>query len=333
MKWSKEDIADILFFNRSRHLIKSDCESRPEFKKRRFYLQILSSIIQDIRKEFKQDSGILIDINRYDFDLESEDITFEQNEIEDLGYLFKNTPQFSKEELNFLKSKGLDHLKSDNNVFGYHHFRSRSDWSPKWDSILGFSLHPCLERILDNNISHGIIFTLWKNGRLKNVTLRRIAGDFKMKYSQAIPGVDVWNWIDKDCSTLWIGEGLLDALSIRSLGLSSAAISGATWSAWQFLELLDIIKSNDIRKIKYWADNDKAGIRGGLFFKRVMDEIFERIGVDIKIIVLKGKEKDPNDHIKKHGKIKNLIEVQNEDDWEIDKEPFDVTKYLLKRKF
>lgn len=190
---------------------------------------------------------------------------------------------------------------------------------------LGVTIHPALTGFLSDDITGGgILIPLFKDGVLRNCTVRRISDVGKLKYTQACPDLDVWGLEQK--GEYWVAEGLFDAAAIRSTGRMCASVSSAMWSMPQLVQLMDKATS-----INIFADNDKVGLRSAA----VMQRFLSMNGLPCRTWVSDG-AKDPAEHFLEKGLgwdsvreiriTKELIGASQD-------MTFNFTKYLKNRNF
>lgn len=209
--------------------------------------------------------------------------------------------------------------------------------TPRQLEILGITCHPMLTNILNDDLSGGgILIPLFRDGRLVNMTVRRISDVGKLKYTQSCPDVSVWGL---DAVTplhpVWMVEGLfdMDAINNSVSPFSSSdfkqavSVSSAMWSVPQLMQLM----SKAGRYINIFADNDKVGLRTAAIMKRFLEMNGFTVGTYVSKTC-----KDPSEHFaeKKLG-WDDVVEIDITSEMIESREDmsFNFLKYLKNRKF
>jgi 5S rRNA maturation endonuclease (ribonuclease M5) len=174
--------------------------------------------------------------------------------------IFDNIGNFSDIEYKFLETRGVTQDIMNQYSLSGVSFIQDHDVLNK----LNFSLHPLLNSFLDPNYPvEGIILPLFEGDVLKNCAIRKISSVGKLKYSLAIPDIDVWG-MEKEMNDVWICEGLFDMMSLKSIGLKAVSVSSAMWSSIQLYRLLESKPSS----INILCDNDQVGWKTGSILSR-----------------------------------------------------------------
>jgi hypothetical protein len=265
-----------------------------------------------------------VDLSLLNPDSDDEIVTPEQ--LESISELtLSNLGKFSNLEKDFLiKRKITDSIIDKYQILGLSQFTDKEHLR-----VIGATCHPILQSFLKDGIDEGgIVFPLFKDGKLINCSIRRITDVGKLKYTLAVPDTPVWGLddIDED-SELWICEGLFDMIALREQGIKAVSPSSAMWSGIQLYQLLEKKPS----KIVIFCDNDRVGLKTGL----VLNKFFNLF--QIPSVTIHSKNcKDAAEHFFENNYsfddletiriTREMIEEKNDNS-------FDFLKYLQKRKF
>jgi len=265
-----------------------------------------------------------VDLSLLKPDSDDEIVTPEQLEsVSELTLL--NLGKFSKDEKDFLIKRNItDSIIDKYQILGLSQFTDKEHLR-----VIGATCHPILQSFLKDGIDEGgIVFPLFKDGKLINCSIRRITDVGKLKYTLAVPDTPVWGLddIDED-SELWICEGLFDMIALREQGIRAVSPSSAMWSGMQLYQLLEKKPS----KIVIFCDNDRVGLKTGL----VLNKFFNLF--QIPSVTIHSKScKDAAEHFFENNYsfddletiriTREMIEEKNDNS-------FDFLKYLQKRKF
>jgi hypothetical protein len=276
------------------------------------------SLYDDLEKFVEVDTSLL--------DIEKEDEILTPRQLEEIGEtILNNVGNFSKDELSFLKNRGIDcNILSKYDVLGLSNFKS-------YEMLrrIGATCHPILSNFLKDGIEKGgIVFPLFESEKLINCAIRRISDVGKLKYTLAVPDTPVWGLNDLDKGEeIWICEGLFDMISLREIGLKSVSPSSAMWSGIQLYKLLE----KSPKSVNIFCDNDRVGLKTGL----VLNKFFNLMYIESKTYHSKYC-KDASEHI-----FEKKLTVQDFEELKITKKmiennndnSFDFLSYLQKRKF
>jgi hypothetical protein len=265
-----------------------------------------------------------VDLSLLNPDSDDEIVTPEQ--LESISELtLSNLGKFSNLEKDFLiKRKITDSIIDKYQILGLSQFTDKEHLR-----VIGATCHPILQSFLKDGIDEGgIVFPLFKDGKLINCSIRRITDVGKLKYTLAVPDTPVWGLDDVDeDSELWICEGLFDMIALREQGIKAVSPSSAMWSGIQLYQLLEKKPS----KIVIFCDNDRVGLKTGL----VLNKFFNLF--QIPSVTIHSKNcKDAAEHFFENNYsfddletiriTREMIEEKNDNS-------FDFLKYLQKRKF
>jgi hypothetical protein len=322
MKYTKEEIGFILYNNRSvngvikNFLDKSiDPYKLIEIEKK---FDWCKSLYSNLEKMVEVDLSLL--------DPNGDDIIIYPEQLEELTqHVLSNIGKFSQSELDFLFNRGITQdIIQEYKLLGLSQFTD-----PNHLEIIGATCHPILRTFLKDGIDEGgIVFPLFKDGKLINCSIRRITDVGKLKYTLAVPDTPVWGLDDIDEDTeLWICEGLFDMIALREQGIKAVSPSSAMWSGIQLYQLLEKKPS----KIVIFCDNDRVGLKTGL----VLNKFFNLF--QIPSVTIHSKNcKDAAEHFFENNYsfddletiriTREMIEEKNDNS-------FDFLKYLQKRKF
>jgi hypothetical protein len=202
--------------------------------------------------------------------------------------------------------------------------------------VLGISRHPMLSNLIDDDLSGGgILFPLYDQGALINLTTRRISDVGKLKYTQSCPDMHVWG-LSEQCKQhpTWVCEGILDKIAVDGSvspfspkGVSQAvSVSGAMWSTPQLLQLIDGTGEH----VNIFADNDRVGLRSAAVLKMLLEMHGKRCDTYVSRYC-----KDAADHFTAGHGWGDVVRIDITQDT-IGGSPnmeFNFTKYLKERKF
>lgn len=276
-----------------------------------------------------------VEVNTLELDMEGSDIVVSPDQIRSCTDPILDAHKYLIEEgdieLQWLKDRGIsmDIIKSKKIGSLSYIVNKHTDLLEP----LGVSVHPCLETLLDSDLSEGgVILTLFDDKNiLKNCTTRRISDVGKLKYTQAIPDINIWNLpYRKENTECWLSEGIFDSYAIESKlntsDIDSLSVSSAMWSSLQIYQILERYDT-----INIFADNDRVGLRSAA----VMKKLFMMNGKKCKTYI-SSQAKDPADHFF----IKKLdwnaiqeVKITKDMIGEAPNMVFNFTKYLKDRKF
>ena len=162
-------------------------------------------------------------------------------------------------------------------------------------NIIGATTHPLLEKVLgDGTLGGGVLFPLIIDGKLENISIRRIHNSNKMKYSLAIPDIHIWGLSEiKEGSEIWMAEGLFDRIAI------SASTPGL--SIIHLLKILEKKPSN----INIWSDRDQTGLK----HSAILQKFFSLNNILCEIYISED-SKDADDHFKDGLTIDDIYPVK-----------------------
>ena len=94
--------------------------------------------------------------------------------------------------------------------------------------ILGVTLHPSIDKVLDNQISGSFVIPFYgDDGNIINYCIRRTIA-CPLKYSMSIPDVGIFGLNDiNEGDELWITEGVFDSIALKESGVKSVSVSSA----------------------------------------------------------------------------------------------------------
>jgi hypothetical protein len=291
----------IIYNNRSQELVKKFI---PKVNINNFLdLENKYIFIQNQYKNFYQ-----LDIKFQDYDLNTiyDDIIFNKEELEELDnkLILSNRNIKKSKEYFYLKSRKI----TDDIIETYKIATLSSSWIKRELDVMGATLHPLLNNIFNNQISEGIIFPMYENNVLKNIVIRRLENG-PVKYSFAIPEIDLYN-IDKvNSDEIWITEGILDLIALEKQGIKNCV--SASSSLWSSIQLYKILEKN-IKYVNIFSDYDYTGLKNSLILKR----FFNLYNIKTKIYI-STKCKDAFEHF-----------VENEYSWDFVEE-IGITNELL----
>lgn len=311
------DLSFILFNNRS---IKGVVKNFIPKNLNASTISKIESQIEFFQKAFS--SQKFVEIDRSEFDMNAEDIyTFP----EDISKLTNKilTANLSNVELTYLQNRGVDDKTISNwKIVGLSAITDYKDLE-----VLNATCHPLLKKLFDDGIDGGgIVIPLFKDNVLINCAIRKISDIGKLKYSLACPDIDVWGIDDIENEEVWITEGLFDMMALRSIGIKSASVSSAMWSAIQLKKLMDASP----KSIVIFCDNDNVGLKIGFILSR----FFGINGIKYKTVISKI-SKDAASHIfELKGGMNNIEEINITIDT-VDNavETFNFVNYLKSRNF
>lgn len=325
MNRTDKELTFILYNNRSTSGVVTNF--LPE-KINPFSLQKLEERILEIKSQFNFESRT-IKVNKSEFNYEAKDIIVHPKDIQNLSELFLELScQFSESEMMYLMKRGLkfsDMWKW--NLFGLSKISDKRHLD-----IIGATIHPLLNNILQNS-QNGIIIPLFDdNKKLINCAIRRIDiennGELKtLKYSLSCPDVHIWG-LDEVLKgdKIWLTEGILDTIAISRFLEKSVSVSSPHWSAIQLLQLVEKSPS----KVDIFSDNDKIGIINSFIIKEVLNLYHIRCDVFISDCA-----KDASEHIFSKGRdLQNLTKIEDYREfvnleWDVD---FDLVSHIKNRR-
>lgn len=289
--------------------------------------------LKTIKNKYHHDAEVEIDLS--DLVTSYQDPTYDIDDVKKLNSviaashseLLNNSAYLN--ELSFLQNRNLTHEMIEFWQLGSMQYVIENT-SPIQQEILGLTPHPMLEKLFDPGLEGGgIIFPLYENNKLINVTTRKISDVGKLKYTQAIPDLNLWgrNTIQHD-EPIYIVEGLFDMIALHSLGLSVISVSSGMFSSLQLYQL-----SEYKNPFIHFCDNDRTGIAAAQVIKEFIAEFDGN-----STIIMSKLYKDAAEHILE----KNLdLNTEIEYDVEITQEiidsyqdqTFNFTNYLKNRKF
>jgi hypothetical protein len=322
MKYTTEQLGFILYNNRSVDgVIKNFLDPQIDPQK-----------LIDIEKKFDWCKSLysnlekMVEVDTSLLDVSADDIVIKPSQIYELTqFVIDNIGKLSDSEMQFLTNRGItEPVINKYKILGLSQFKS-----PKHLEIIGATCHPILKPFLQDGISEGgIVFPLFKLGKLYNCSIRRITDVGKLKYTLAVPDVPVWGLdtivLDQE---IWICEGIFDMISLLENGYTAASPSSAMWSGIQLYQLLE----KRPKKINIFCDNDRVGLKTGL----VLNKFFNLF--KIKSTTIHSKFcKDASEHLFERGySIEDFEEIKITRQMIAEKNDnsFDFLKYLQKRKF
>jgi 5S rRNA maturation endonuclease (ribonuclease M5) len=264
MNYTNEELAYILYNNRSvkgvvRNFLPKDIDTK-------ILLEVEKKLnwVKKIYNNFER----FIEIDKSKLNLVAEDYKLESDDISGLStQIFNNVGKFSNTESQFLKSRGItEDIINQYSLSGVSFIQDHDILNK-----LNFSLHPLLNTFLDPNYpKEGIIIPLFEGDILKNCAIRKISSVGKLKYSLAIPDIDVWG-LENEKNEVWICEGLFDMMALKSIGLKVVSVSSAMWSSIQLYRLLESKPSS----INILCDNDQVGWKTGA----ILSKFFNLYGI------------------------------------------------------
>jgi hypothetical protein len=157
--------------------------------------------------------------------------------------------------------------------------------------ILGCTTHPILSKILGDGISGGgVLIPLFdKKGYLRNVAVRRLNSDNKLKYNLSIPDVHLWGLSDINWDLpVWITEGLFDRIAMIENGITN--VISASTPGLSVIHLIKILNNKPVG-IKYWSDKDSTG----LMHAGIIQKFFSINKIYCEVYISE-EYKDPYDH-------------------------------------
>jgi 5S rRNA maturation endonuclease (ribonuclease M5) len=276
---SNREINYIVYNNRSMKLVenflpKVILEDFLELENRfKFFQSLYKQVF-----EFKIDESEL-NLNVDDVIYDISDINKLKNKILHSNHKIKDSIEYS-----YLKKRNIpEHIISKLATLS-------SNYSDNDLKHMGATLHPMLSGIFNSQIKEGIIFPLFnEKDELINIAIRRFE-DGPMKYSLAVPDIDIWGLNDSD--EYWICEGIFDYYALLELGLNAITVSSASWSSIQLYKLI----SKKPKTINIFADYDYTGLRTAAILRR----FFRSYGIEVKIFISESC-KDASEHVFEKG--------------------------------
>jgi hypothetical protein len=279
--YSVNEVNNILYNNRSSKLIQNFLPS----------LDPLKVIEQEKRHTFSKklfmDIDDPIEFKPYEINLEQPDIIYTPQDLEKLDYIFnhldKNTIEYK-----YLLNRGL----TDDMIHKYKFGSMSSITDKKILDILGCSVHPILSKILGDGIKGGgVLIPLFENDVLKNVAVRRLNSDNKLKYNLSVPDIHLWGYNEVNWDEpIWITEGLFDRIFMIEHGMNN--VISASTPGLSIIHLMKILQKNPVG-INYWSDRDNTGLKHG----GIIQKFFSLNNIHCEIYISE-EEKDPFDHFK-----------------------------------
>lgn len=348
-EFSNSDLGYILFNNRSPELFFKTNDTPNSL------FLFLESKLAKIQEDVPKTHETILKLKDYEFLRDADDVLFYRDDFKKQMNVLNIESYFNKFSYNekiFIRSRGFNfETAKQNKWFGLSQLYELPDYAL---DMLGITLHPALSKVLIDEHCEGICMpTFDKLGLIENVTIRRIDSDkFKMKYSQAMPCTDIHFLTNESIDSevlrkhknndvlgynkkqrLFVTEGFLDMFMLWQFGEPACSVSSAHWNALQYYKLFNYLHTNNIKDVIYWADNDYAGIRAALIFKKM-------IGNRYNVKLVTGPLKDACDSLQNYGsfafqQLKELSEQDCLDKLESMKstDSVDVTNYLQKRQF
>jgi hypothetical protein len=259
MKWSSQQLAFILYNNRSVEGVVSNFISDKIDGSE--LIGIESKL--DWSKSFYESNQRFIEIESNKLDLTCDDIIIKPEDIHSLTDIVLGSHiNLSGIELDYLINRGITEdiiskykIGGLSNIKEYRHL-----------TVLNATCHPVLRPVLEDGIEGGgIIIPLFEDNKLVNCAIRKISDIGKLKYSLACPDVPVWGLDDiEEKDEIWICEGLFDMMALRSEGKKAVSVSSAMWSG---LQLYFLIKKKP-GFINILCDNDQVGMKTGAILTR-----------------------------------------------------------------
>lgn len=254
MKWSNQDLAFILYNNRSVNGVV--CNFFPK-DINPFKLMSLEKKL-DWSKFFYENNQRFVEIESNKLDLMSDDIIVKPEDIESLtDIILQSHKELSGVELDYLLNRGITKDIIDKYKIGG--LSSIKDYNHL--TILNATCHPVLKPVLEDGIDGGgIIIPLFDVEKLVNCAIRKLSDIGKLKYSLACPDLPVWGIDDiEEGDDIWICEGLFDMMALRSQGVKAVSVSSAMWSGLQLYFLLE----KNPGFINILCDKDQVGLKTG----------------------------------------------------------------------
>jgi hypothetical protein len=324
MKINNKDLGFILYNNRSKSVVDNFIPDNLNI----YRIRNIENIFEKSKSKFTDDKKMVV-IPIEDLNINEPDFIIERSDLQNLKYIFDdNKGKFSKRELDFLTKRGINEKVIEKwNLLGLSNFKGDEL------KIIGATVHPIISNILEDGIEGGgIVFPLFKNGKLINNAIRKISLENKdkasLKYSLACPDVPVWKSDDiKENEEIWLTEGLFDMFSLDNIGLKAVSCSSAMWSSIQLHQIIELKPS----KINIFSDNDEVGIRTSA----VLKDFFNTYGIDCDVYK-SIQSKDAAQHFFEHKlSINELIKMENieEEVNSKDDDSFNFISYLKNRRY
>ena len=164
----------------------------------------------------------MVEIHMHELLPEADDVIYTPEDLESLTKLFeKLSNHFSDDEYDYLIKRGVrGELMESKKLFGLSQIKDK-----ELLKIMGATTHPVLENVLSDGIEFGgIVIPLFKDGKLINCAIRKIAienTDKKsLKYTLSCPDIPVWGLDNIEIGDeIWLTEGIFDMFSLQKLGL------------------------------------------------------------------------------------------------------------------
>jgi hypothetical protein len=321
MKWSNQDLAFILYNNRSvegvvQHFFPKNVDP--------FKLMNLEKKL-DWSKYFYENNQRFVEIESNRLNLDGDDVIIKPEDIDSLTEIvLQSHNELSGFELKYLLNRGI--TQDIINQYKIGGLSSIKDYNHL--VILNATCHPVLKPVLEDGIEGGgIIIPLFENDKLINCAIRKLSDIGKLKYSLACPDIPVWGLDDiNEGDEIWICEGLFDMMALRGDGKKAVSVSSAMWSGPQLYFLLE--KNPGL--INILCDKDQVGMKTGAILTR----FFNVEGFKSKTWICKsGKDAAEVIFEKKIGMVDiEIISITKEMIGKQD-DSFNFLKYLENRKF
>jgi DNA-dependent RNA polymerase auxiliary subunit epsilon len=328
--YSKSDINFILYNNRSVNGTVKNFLS--EFNFNGEYIIALDDMLSKYKRKWKKWKTTIIETTK--LNLKSNDITITSADIKKLtpnilkshNELLNNSKY--KFELNWILNRGFttDIIKK----WQLGSLQYLLDTCSKRElEILGITTHPLLTNLLNTDISGGgIVIPYFKNNKLLNCTIRRISDTGKLKYTQAIPDISIYGLNKcKNYDTIYITEGIFDAIALHEQEKCAVSASSAVWSSLELYQLLE----TDVKNIIIFSDNDKVGLSSAA----ILYDLLSFFDINVSVIT-SDKCKDACEHfLTNNYTFDDISEIKITDELinSKDEVKFNLVEYLQNRKF
>ena len=321
MKWSNQDLAFILYNNRSvegvvQHFFPKNVDP--------FKLMNLEKKL-DWSKYFYENNQRFVEIESNRLNLDGDDVIIKPEDIDSLTEIvLQSHNELSGFELEYLLNRGItEDIIQQYKIGGLSSIKEYNHLV-----ILNATCHPVLNPVLEDGIEGGgIIIPLYENGRLVNCAIRKLSDIGKLKYSLACPDIPVWGLDDIEVEDeIWICEGLFDMMALRSEGKKVVSVSSAMWSGPQLYFLLE----KNPGFINILCDKDQVGMKTGAILTR----FFNVEGIKSKTWICKSGKDAAEVIFERHIGFSDieLITITKEMIGKQD-DSFNFLKYLENRKF